>query len=134
MDFSEFETAGGGIWRICAVIDYVTKYCLAVTVTPTARGVDALACGVGREADHLHVAQRSDPRHRRRDPAIEGQFVGVLERDQRLNIEDHRSCRTLGHLLQHSVQVGNPPVAPRRRPTSPRRQTNLNQDQTAPTS
>jgi transposase InsO family protein len=28
-DFSEFETAGGGIWRICAVIDYATKYCLA---------------------------------------------------------------------------------------------------------
>lgn len=44
MDFSEFEAAGGGIWRICAVIDYVTKYCLAVTVTPTARGQDALAC------------------------------------------------------------------------------------------
>ncbi|WP_280331409.1 integrase core domain-containing protein [Nocardia wallacei] len=43
-DFSEFETTGGGIWRICAVIDYATKYCLAVTVTPTARGADALAC------------------------------------------------------------------------------------------
>jgi putative transposase len=43
-DFSEFETTGGGIWRICAVIDYATKYCLAITVTPTARGVDALAC------------------------------------------------------------------------------------------
>ncbi|MEV2226749.1 hypothetical protein AB0E01_43950 [Nocardia vinacea] len=42
-DFSEFETTGGGIWRICAVIDYATKYCLAVTVTPTARGTDALA-------------------------------------------------------------------------------------------
>ncbi|MEU6559244.1 integrase core domain-containing protein [Nocardia nova] len=43
-DFSEFETIGGGIWRICAVIDYATKYCLAITVTPTARGADALAC------------------------------------------------------------------------------------------
>ena len=43
-DFFEFETTAGGIWRICAVIDYVTKYCLAVTVTPTARGDDALAC------------------------------------------------------------------------------------------
>ena len=43
-DFSEFETIGGGIWRICAVIDYASKYCLAVTVTPTARGVDVLAC------------------------------------------------------------------------------------------
>jgi putative transposase len=44
MDFSEFETARGGIWRICAVIDYATKYCLAATVTPTSRGQDALGC------------------------------------------------------------------------------------------
>lgn len=43
-DFSEFETTTGGIWRICAVIDYATKYCLAVTVTPTGRGTDALRC------------------------------------------------------------------------------------------
>jgi putative transposase len=43
-DFSEFETTSGGIWRICAVIDYAAKYCLAATLTPTARGVDALAC------------------------------------------------------------------------------------------
>jgi putative transposase len=43
-DFSEFETAAGGIWRICAVIDYATKYCLAATVTPTARSQDAFAC------------------------------------------------------------------------------------------
>jgi transposase InsO family protein len=45
MDFSEFETARGGIWRICAVIDYATKYCLAATVTPTSRG-NALAVEV----------------------------------------------------------------------------------------
>jgi transposase InsO family protein len=44
MDFSEFETARGGIWRICALIDYATKYCLAATVTPTSRGQDALGC------------------------------------------------------------------------------------------
>jgi putative transposase len=43
-DFSEFETSAGGIWRICAVIDYATKYCLAATITSTARGQDALAC------------------------------------------------------------------------------------------
>src|SRR6476620_1261909 len=43
-DFSAFETTNGGIWRICAVIDYVTKYCLAITVTPTSRGIDALHC------------------------------------------------------------------------------------------
>ena len=44
MDFSEFETARGGIWRICAAIDYATKYCLAATVIPTSRGQDALGC------------------------------------------------------------------------------------------
>jgi putative transposase len=43
-DFSEFETTNGGIWRICAVIDYATKYCLAITVTSTGRGGDALHC------------------------------------------------------------------------------------------
>src|SRR5215211_377439 len=42
--FSEFETARGGIWRICAVIDYATKSCLAATVTPTSYGQDALGC------------------------------------------------------------------------------------------
>jgi hypothetical protein len=41
-DFSEFETTNGGIWRICTVIDYAAKYCLAVTVTPAARGADFL--------------------------------------------------------------------------------------------
>ena len=44
MDFSEFETARGGIWRICTVIDDATKYCLDVTVTRTSRGQDALGC------------------------------------------------------------------------------------------
>ncbi|MGA8329949.1 MAG: integrase core domain-containing protein [Mycobacterium sp.] len=43
-DFSEFETACGGIWRISAVLDYVAKYCLAITVTPTSRGIDAVRC------------------------------------------------------------------------------------------
>lgn len=43
-DFSEFETACGGIWRISAVIDYVSKYCLAITVSPTGRGIDAVRC------------------------------------------------------------------------------------------
>jgi transposase InsO family protein len=44
MDFSEFETTRGGIWRICSVIDYATRYCIAATVTATSRGQDALAC------------------------------------------------------------------------------------------
>jgi transposase InsO family protein len=54
-DFSEFETPSGGIWRICAVIDYATKYCLAATITATSRGKDALAClnTAVREAERL---------------------------------------------------------------------------------
>jgi putative transposase len=54
-DFSEFETTAGGIWRICSVIDYATKYCLAAAVTPTARGIDALSClrGAVDEAQRL---------------------------------------------------------------------------------
>jgi hypothetical protein len=32
------------ISRICAVVDCATKYCLAATVAPTARGRDALTC------------------------------------------------------------------------------------------
>jgi hypothetical protein len=47
-DFSEIETTGGGIWRICAVIDYATKYCLAITVTPTARGCVQRSVGHAR--------------------------------------------------------------------------------------
>src|SRR6266545_3847191 len=59
MDFSEFETARGGIWRICAVIDYATKYCLAATVTPTSRGQDALGCL------RRPLSSRTGPRPRR---------------------------------------------------------------------
>lgn len=42
-DFSESETTGGGIWRLCAAIHYATD-CLDITVTRTGSGVDALAC------------------------------------------------------------------------------------------
>lgn len=44
MDFNEFETTSGGIWRICALIDFATKYCLAATFSTTSRGTDALRC------------------------------------------------------------------------------------------
>ena len=45
MDFSEFETVRGGIWRICAVIAYATSYCPAATVTRplTCDGPDRLS-------------------------------------------------------------------------------------------
>lgn len=43
MDFTEFETRCGGTWRICPVIDYVSKYALAAPVTGTATQRDAIA-------------------------------------------------------------------------------------------
>ena len=61
-DFSEFETVGGGIWRICAVIDYATKYCLATAITPTGRGSDALACLHAAVAEAERVLELDDLR------------------------------------------------------------------------
>jgi putative transposase len=44
-DFSEFETIGGGIWRISAVVDYATKHCLAITTPrPVAGRTPSRAC------------------------------------------------------------------------------------------
>lgn len=42
IDFTEFETAAGGTWRICPVIDYVTKLCLAAPVSGTSTARDAI--------------------------------------------------------------------------------------------
>jgi transposase InsO family protein len=83
-DFSEFETTNGGIWRICAVIDYATKYCLAVTVTPTARGADALHC--------LHVA--------------------VAEAQCLLNLDDLRTDRGVMDILDAAENVIGQAPAP----------------------
>jgi transposase InsO family protein len=48
MDFTEFETAASGTWRICPVVDYATKLALAAPVTGTMKGLDA--CAALREA------------------------------------------------------------------------------------
>ena len=42
-DFSEFETIGGGIWRLGGVVDYVAKVALACPVTTTQTASDAIA-------------------------------------------------------------------------------------------
>lgn len=61
-DFSEFETTNGGIWRISAVIDYATKYCLAITVTPTSRGIDAVRCVQLAIEEAQHILELDDLR------------------------------------------------------------------------
>jgi transposase InsO family protein len=41
-DFTEFETTGGGTWRILVVVDYATKVCLATAITGTSTARDAI--------------------------------------------------------------------------------------------
>jgi len=43
MNFSEFETAGGGTWRLAGVVDHATKVSLAVRVSGTSAARDACA-------------------------------------------------------------------------------------------
>lgn len=42
MDFSEYETLAGGTWRICGVVDYVAKLCLACSFSATKTALDAV--------------------------------------------------------------------------------------------
>jgi putative transposase len=43
MDFSEFETGGGGVWRLAGLVDYATKLCLAASISGTTAARDACA-------------------------------------------------------------------------------------------
>ena len=43
LDFSEYETTGGGIWRLAGVTDYFTKYEHGWHIAPTCTGADAIA-------------------------------------------------------------------------------------------
>jgi transposase InsO family protein len=65
MDFSEFETTRGGIWRIVAIIDYAAKYCLAAQVNATSRAEDAIACiaaAIGEASDLLGLLDLREDR------------------------------------------------------------------------
>ena len=47
MDFTEFETAGGGTWRIAGVVDYATKVCLAAPGHRHTAARDAISASWG---------------------------------------------------------------------------------------
>ncbi|MEY9997530.1 putative transposase [Streptomyces sp. V4I8] len=42
LDFSEYETTGGGIWRLAGVTDYFTKYEHGWHIAPSCTGADAI--------------------------------------------------------------------------------------------
>jgi putative transposase len=43
LDFSEYETTGGGTWRLAGVCDYYSKYEFGWHIGPTCTGADAVA-------------------------------------------------------------------------------------------
>ena len=43
LDFSEFETTTGGVWRLAGVCDYYSKYEFGWHISPTTTGADAIA-------------------------------------------------------------------------------------------
>jgi putative transposase len=43
LDFSEYETTTGGIWRLAGVTDYFSKYEHGWHISPTCTGADAIA-------------------------------------------------------------------------------------------
>lgn len=86
MDFSEFETTRGGIWRICSVIDYATKYCLANQApAPIAVVTDNGPCFRGTVFADAFTGDDPLLRHVRtrvRSPQTNGvveRFVGTLK-------------------------------------------------------
>jgi hypothetical protein len=70
------------------VIDYATKYTLAITVTPTARGADALAC--------LRLARR------RRAGLPEAR---VTEAERVLDLDDLRADRWLAQVFRPAGEM-----------------------------
>lgn len=57
--------------------DYATKYCLAVTVTPTSRGADALACLSQAVAEATRLTGLADLRAERDSMTVPNQ-LGVI--------------------------------------------------------
>jgi transposase InsO family protein len=54
MDFSEFETVGGGTWRLAGIVDHATKVSLVVRVAGTTAARDACAA----LAEAIEAAER----------------------------------------------------------------------------
>ncbi|MFD8396582.1 transposase family protein [Streptomyces sp. NPDC059680] len=67
LDFSEYETTGGGIWRLTGVTDYFTKYEHGWRIAPSCTGADAIEAVriVIAEAEYLGGRPLADllPRH-----------------------------------------------------------------------
>jgi transposase InsO family protein len=59
LDFSEFETHGGGVWRFAGCTDYWSKYEVGWHLSPTANQHDAIAAGELALTEAERLAGRS---------------------------------------------------------------------------
>jgi len=88
-DFSEFETAGGGTWRISAVLDYVTKTCLTATVVPTSAARDAIET-IGLALAEAEGLLGHPVRDDCCDPATGELSPLAIVSDKRARLQEHR--------------------------------------------
>ena len=56
LDFSEYETTTGGLWRLAGVCDYYSKYEYGWHIAPTCTGTDAIAAVQLAIAEAQHLA------------------------------------------------------------------------------
>jgi putative transposase len=93
MDFSEFETAGQGVWNLGGIVDYAAKVALGcpISATKTARdAIAALECARDRAGELLGrplVEDCTDPES--------GQLVPLVL------VTDNGSCFRAGDFARH---------------------------------
>jgi putative transposase len=69
LDFSEYETTTGGIWRLAGVCDYYSKYEYGWHIAPTCTGTDAIAAVTVAVAEAERLAGGVALAEQLRDPA-----------------------------------------------------------------
>lgn len=69
LDFSEYETTTGGIWRLAGCCDYYSKYEYGWHIAPTCTGTDAIAAVKAAIAEAERLAGGVTLAEQLRDPA-----------------------------------------------------------------
>lgn len=82
-----------------------------LSARPTASDRTGSASGVGREDDNLDAGRTPQSVEHPHDALVKGGLIGVPERDQGFNVEDHRLRCDVGQAAQHLVGIAQPLVA-----------------------
>jgi hypothetical protein len=136
LDFSEYETTSGGVWRLAGVTDYFTKYEHGWHIAPTCPGTDAIeavtiaiAEAERRPAPARGVADRpryrTDPAdqagHRQRRHVQRGRVRPVHRLPARAAPHPHPAQVARPGTRLRQLEVRAPLPVRDRRPTGPRR-------------